>query len=35
MRRHSVDTASGLNLISPSCSATTISYKGDKISVIW
>jgi len=35
MCRNSVNTASGLKLLSPSCSPTTISYKGDKILVIW
>ena len=35
MRRNSVNSASGLKLPSPSCSATTISYEGDKIVAIW
>jgi len=35
MHRNSVNAASGLKWPSPSCSATTISYKRTKIVVIW
>jgi len=35
MRRNSINPASGLKLPSPSCSATTISYKRTKIVAIW
>jgi len=35
MRRNRVNSASGLKTASPSCSATTISYKRTKIVAIW
>jgi len=35
MRRNSVNSASGLKMPPPSCSATTLSYKRTKIVAIW